>query len=733
MNAEVKTTEGSEHIEETIGKVKLDLSKYPGEDKYCDGEVEDELLKITRDLSPVEYAKTIEEKVSWPILYHLSTQRENIVEWIPMDQTEKVLEIGSGCGAITGMLSRKAGSVTCVDLSKKRSKINAYRHSECENVTIHVGNFQDIEPQLDRDYDLICLIGVFEYGIGYIGGDAPFESFLKIIKAHVKPQGRIVIAIENRLGMKYFAGCMEDHLGSYFSGITNYADGGVVRTFSRPGLEKIFAACGVPADQIHFYYPYPDYKFMTTLYSDKKLPGKGELSNNLRNFDRDRIQLFDEKNAFDGVIEEGLFPVFSNSYLVVLGPDYDTEYVKYSNDRAPQFQICTEIVGGQARDPFGTDQQGAETLGAGVSAENMRTRNCAVAATNKVVRKRPLCPEAFEHVRNMAAAGESLAERYADGELSVNVCRLLEGTVAEFEFVSGMPLSELMDDALLRKDEKEFQRLFQEYYRRIDHNSDMPVADYDLVFSNILVDGDKWTLIDYEWTFGKEMETRELAFRAVYCYLLEDGKREDLLPLDWILEQIHVTPEEAEEYRQQEQDFQKYVTGQRLSMSQMRELLGRKVIKPWKMLENYQDAEQICRVQIYEDRGSGYKEEESYFVKDAYQTETQVELTLTVSGDVNLIRIDPVMDSCVVKIVEMLFNGERIPLEKKKLLLVNGRSSGGELPSIVFATKDPNLGLDLSQLERKAENLLYASLEVTRIPMSTAEDLCKALAKHIRL
>ena len=457
--------------------------------------------------------------------------------------------------------------------------------------------------------------------------------------------------------------------------------------------------------------------------------------------------------------------MFSNSYLVVLGPDYETAYVKYSNDRAPQFRICTEIVGRQIQEPFGTNTNGVErheaglsateTRGADISAGNMRMKNYADATTGRVVRKRPLCEEAFEHVRNMAAAGESLAERYAEGELAVNACRLLEGTVdclkktgsvdeltetkqnawpaAEFEFVSGTPLSELMDDALTRKEEKEFQRLFQEYLRRIDHNSAMPVADYDLVFSNILVDGDKWTLIDYEWTFGKEMETKELAFRAVYCYLLENEKREELLPLDWILEQIHVSPEEADIYRQQEHDFQKYVTGQRLSMPQMRELLGKKVIKPWKMLESFQDAEQICRVQVYEDRGSGYKEEESYFVKEAYQTESQVELTLTVSGDVNTIRIDPIMDSCVVKIQEMTFNGERIPLEKKKLLLVNGRSSGGELPSIVFATKDPNLGIDLSQLERKAENMLCAILEVTRIPLSTAEDLCKALAKHIRL
>ena len=290
---------------EEIGKVKLDYSKYSGEDLYCDGAVEDELLDIARNLSPVEYAGVIEERKNWPILYHLSPLRENIVEWIPMGKSDKVLEVGSGCGAITGLLSRKAESVTCVELSKKRSMINAYRHSECDNVTIHVGNFKDIEPELPKDFDYICLIGVFEYGQSYIGGDRPYHGFLDILLPHLKEGGRIIIAIENKYGMKYFAGCREDHLGTYFAGIENYADGGGVRTFGKRGLEKIFRSCGI--SEYHFYYPYPDYKFMTTLYSDAYLPGKGELSNNMRNFDRDRMVLFDEKNAFDGVVEEGLF------------------------------------------------------------------------------------------------------------------------------------------------------------------------------------------------------------------------------------------------------------------------------------------------------------------------------------------------------------------------------------------------------------------------------------------
>ena len=197
---------------ERIGKITLDYSKYPGEDFYCDGAVEDELLQIARDMSPVEFSRVIEERKSWPILYHLSSQRENIVEWLPISKEHKVLEVGSGCGAITGALAAKAGELTCVDLSRKRSMINAYRHSECDNVTIHVGNFKDIEPDLPGDYDYICLIGVFEYGQSYIGGTTPYEDFLRILQRHLKADGRIIIAIENKLGMKYFAGCKEAYL-----------------------------------------------------------------------------------------------------------------------------------------------------------------------------------------------------------------------------------------------------------------------------------------------------------------------------------------------------------------------------------------------------------------------------------------------------------------------------------------------------------------------------------------
>ena len=326
----------------TIGKIILDERFYEGTDRYSDGDIENVLLEIAEKTPADELRKVTEESLNWPVLYHFSPFRENIAEWIPLPEKAKVLEVGAGCGAITGCLSKKAGSVTCIDLSERRSMINANRLKESDNVTIMVGNFKDVETALDNDYDAIFLIGVFEYANGYMETSNPYKDFLDILLKHLKQGGRMFIAIENRMGLKYFAGCREDHTGGFFDGLEGYPKGGVARTFTRDRLEKIFKESGI--EEYSFYYPYPDYKFTHTLFSDEILPKKGELHDNIRNFDRNRMILMDEGKVFDTILEDGTFPLFSNSYMAVIGPELSEKYIKYSTDRDEKHGICTTIV-----------------------------------------------------------------------------------------------------------------------------------------------------------------------------------------------------------------------------------------------------------------------------------------------------------------------------------------------------------------------------------------------------
>lgn len=302
-------------MKEQIGGIYLDLTDYNGHDDYSDGPVEDELFEIVKTKDKSEYMKLAAEKHSWPILYHLSEQRWNIIESIPIKKTDKVLEIGSGCGAITGALARKADSVTCIELSKKRSMINAYRNKDADNIEIRVGNFKDVYNNIKEKFDVITLIGVFEYAQGYIDSKNPYVDFLAMIKKLLAPGGKLIIAIENKYGLKYWAGCKEDHTQQFFVSLEGYPGIDRARTFSKDKLNSLIEAAGY--SHIKFYYPYPDYKFVRKVFTDDYLPQKGELLNNsVNNFDGDRLELFNEDLVFDSLIEDNMFPFFSNSFLV---------------------------------------------------------------------------------------------------------------------------------------------------------------------------------------------------------------------------------------------------------------------------------------------------------------------------------------------------------------------------------------------------------------------------------
>lgn len=675
------------HLPETVGQVSLNYDFYPGSDLYSDGDIEDRLLEIVRSTPREAYRNVYEEACSWPILYHLSEIRGNIVDFLPISKEDKVLEIGSGCGAITQKLAEKAKSVTCVDLSARRSLINANRNEDRENIKIYVGNFNDIEPHLDTDYDYVMLIGVFEYGASYIPTKTPYEDFLKIIMKHVRKEGRAVIAIENKFGLKYWGGCPEDHNGEFFSSLEGYPNGGSARTFTRQGLEKIFKACLV--EDYHFYYPYPDYKLPDMIFSDKRLPHIGELTDNRRALDRNRMILFDEDSVFDSAVSDGLFPVFSNSYLAILGPDVDVQYAKYSNDRSEDFMIKTVI-------------------------------------TDTEVLKEALSPQAVEHIFRMKKSYELLTKRYEGSELKINPCTLSEDGIAHFPIEKGRTLEEIMDEAVFSGDTERFNQLFEEYYKRISFNSGVEITDYDLIFANILVDGDNWTVIDYEWTYEKTMDDRQIAFRALYCYFLENARRVRPVDLDYVLGFLGSEPEEFEDYREKEEDFQKEITGHRKSLGEINATIGTNLLDAKEL--HRKELKRILdeRIQVYFDFGNGFSEENSTYIPDVYVETNHVSTDIEFDGNTRLLRIDPADTECVVRINELLINGENI-LNNRKVLETNGKAL--KYGTYAFSTKDPNITIKLNEVLIKGENVLHIDMEVIPVSTEMVSDISASVKK----
>ena len=293
--------------------MKVNYDYYKGEDLYSDGEVEKEILEYVKNTPINKYNDVFLNDMRWPVFYHLTSIRQNMLNWYPFKNNSDILEIGAGLGAMTGVLCKNAKTVTAVELSKQRASVIEAKYQDFENLELIVGNLNDIK--FDKKFDYITLIGVFEYANMFTNSENPFDEFLCNIKKLLKDDGKILIAIENQFGMKYFAGAVEDHTSIKYDGILGYANKKGPMTFGKEQIKSILKRNNL--DNIRFYYPLPDYKLPNVIFSDECLPTEDDIDNLYDVYYYDKTILnFDEKKAYKEVIKENQFDFFSNSFFI---------------------------------------------------------------------------------------------------------------------------------------------------------------------------------------------------------------------------------------------------------------------------------------------------------------------------------------------------------------------------------------------------------------------------------
>lgn len=240
------------------------LVTYPNTISYKDGS-EELLFDIVSEPAFDEFISW-KNKPNWALYYHLSPLRRNILSWINFGKKPlKILELGAGCGAITSYLVTIADSqIVAVEGSMERAKVIQARCKGADNLSIHACPIDSFKP--DCKFDLITLIGVLEYSGKYVNDSDPFAYVLKLTNQWLAENGSLIVAIENQLGVKYLSGCAEDHYGKSYEGVNNYPHYNGIKTFTKGTLSSKLNKAGYNAQS--WYYPYPDYKLSSVIYSD---------------------------------------------------------------------------------------------------------------------------------------------------------------------------------------------------------------------------------------------------------------------------------------------------------------------------------------------------------------------------------------------------------------------------------------------------------------------------------
>ena len=216
---------------ENCGKVQIDRSRYQAEPVFGEAVPDKMMLEDIKHYGKDSLQEVIKERKSYNYLFYLSELRKNIIEWYPFSGQAEVLAVGADTGMLTDALAQKAAHVTCVETSETRAEMNAAWNAEKDNVRIILGNYPEVEDKLGS-YDYITLIGEWKYARSYYeNSEDAYRTFLLELLKHLKTGGELLLATENKMGMKYWAGCQDDYYGGYYRGIEDYPGEDNVRTF----------------------------------------------------------------------------------------------------------------------------------------------------------------------------------------------------------------------------------------------------------------------------------------------------------------------------------------------------------------------------------------------------------------------------------------------------------------------------------------------------------------------
>lgn len=659
--------------------------------KVIDETFEKDKFMTFLDACNADSQKILEKHLGWDTIYHFSRERANIIAWLNLDKDDKVLEIGAECGAITVELAREVRSIDAVERNSAKIEVLERRCALLglgENVKVISGDYISYIDSTEKKYDVILVTNID--GLGY--EKTAITLLIEKLNHKLTSDGKLIIAYDNRLGLKYLAGAKYLSKKSLFENADKKT---ASPQFTKKSFDKLLSSLKI--NEYTYYYPYPDYRFMSSLYSEERLPRVGELVDNSKALDGDRHVFFDEKEAYDSLISDDQFEEFANSYIVIIGSKPKTAYAKFSLERSPEYALITLQESNADKKHFDGEW---------------------------IIKKQPLFKEGEAHIRKLADSYQKLNERYRGTDLSINACKLVEdetGLSAVFEYISGETLTEKLDYNLLNGNQHEFDSLFSKYCALVEYNEAAGIFDRDIIFDNILISDDKWTLIDYEWSYTTKIESKETEYRAIHTYLTTDPKRGILNPdlANCLLPKLAV---DVPSMDKREEEFQNSVKGKHISLNDINRMLDNKRVIPIDM-----EIDHSHMVQIYSAGSDGiFSENRSFLLNDAFSPLGEVNLNLEVSSECCYLRIDPLMTSCLVEIKKITIDGVNKDIRNRGLIITNGYSTKNGI--FLFDTEDPNIVIKLGTGGKSENRKVSVKMLVSILP----KDIIKKLALRLK-
>ncbi len=252
--------------------------------------------------------------------------RKGLLRWYDFNQRSRILYVGSRQDALAELLTEK---------------------EEQENITCITWQETLTPDWLNRNR------GTFDYLISITDLEKSTQprEVLKAWKSLLKPAGRMLLGMNNRLGLRYFCGDRDPYTGRSMDSIEDYkrayaskADPFSGRTYDKDALEKMLKESGFPS--FRFFSVLPDLKNPALIYGEDFLPNE-DLANRLfPTYNHPETVFLEEEPLYDGLIRNGMFHQMANAYLIECSMDgelSDVCHVTSSMERGKEDALLTVI------------------------------------------------------------------------------------------------------------------------------------------------------------------------------------------------------------------------------------------------------------------------------------------------------------------------------------------------------------------------------------------------------
>ena len=503
---------------------------------YEDEDLENQVWDIfSKGNDPVD---AIRKNNQYPYHYFLSHLRHDLFHWYPFKKEGRLLEIGAGYGQLTSLFTEKLSHVVAVEESESKCNIISKR---AEDVTVLVSDFDKIE--LDEKFDYIVLCNVFEYAKSFFESENPYQDYLNYLKKFLKDDGVILIALSNRLGLKYFAGFREEHSNQFFNGINGYDNEDHAQPFSKTELEDIIKSAGF--SNYKFFYPYPNHEFPEVINTDKfinEIPFTG-----VNKYSREKILLFDESTVNLSLSKDNLSQYFANSFLVEIrttDADYPSDkidFVKIGADRQEELKVYTTIW------------------------------------SDGKVSKTPISAKANEHIKRMVDGS-----KYDIGKIKCLDAEMI-GNSLYYDFIEEKSCEYMILDIIAQNDKEKFFEFIDEIYDALFYNSfesdEYATEEFlnifkvksdkkfhcheksqlDVILGNMFIIDGVFTVVDYEWFFDFPIPLEYILFRVFNYHIYSNKLIREFTSFEEIFNHFNIDTENIKLFRSWECNFLRHI------------------------------------------------------------------------------------------------------------------------------------------------------------------------------